>query len=101
MNPAPELRIADTSGQDVSLEPTFTARRKWIAGAIAIALIAVGMLAWPAFERWRSAETSVSGERLRYGTVTRGDFVRDISVQGRVVAGVSTTLYASQAGTVT
>jgi HlyD family secretion protein len=52
-------------------------------------------------ERWSRAEQSVSGQRLRIATVTQGDFVRDISVQGRVVAAISPTLYASQAGTIT
>jgi HlyD family secretion protein len=43
----------------------------------------------------------VSGELLRTAVVTQGDFVRDISVQGRVVAAVSPTLYATQSGTIT
>lgn len=47
------------------------------------------------------AQDSVSAERLRTGRVTRGNFVRDISVQGRVVAAVSPTLYATQTGTIT
>ena len=55
----------------------------------------------PAIQRWMSASVSVSGERLRVATVTRADLVRDVSVQGRVVAAVSPTLYAPADGTIT
>ena len=39
-------------------------------------------------------------ERVRIATVTRGDLVRDVSVQGRIVAAVSPTLYATESGTI-
>ena len=38
---------------------------------------------------------------MRVATVTRGDLIRDVSVQGRVVAAVSPTLYAAAPGTIT
>ena len=44
---------------------------------------------------------SVPYDRIRTATVTRGDLVRDVSVQGRVVAAVSPTLYATETGTIT
>jgi len=53
------------------------------------------------FNRWTSATASVPLDRLRIAEVIRGDLVRDISVQGRVVAAVSPTLYAPAAGTIT
>jgi HlyD family secretion protein len=43
----------------------------------------------------------VSAERLRFATVERGDLLRDVSVQGRIVAAVMPTLYSAVAGTVT
>ena len=52
-------------------------------------------------KRWATATVSVPYERVRTATVTRGDLVRDVSVQGRVVAAVSPTLYASASGTIT
>ena len=55
----------------------------------------------PAFNRWASASITVPMDRLRVATVVRGDLVRDVSVQGRVVAAVSPTLYASASGTIT
>ena len=55
----------------------------------------------PAINRWATATVTVSLDRLRIATVTRGDLVRDVSVQGRVVAAVSPTLYAPAPGTIT
>jgi HlyD family secretion protein len=96
------LTIADTSGQDTLLTPPSRARRNVVvAGAVLVAAVVVVWLAYPAAERWSQAEASVARERLRLATVSRGDFVRDVSVQGRVVAAVSPTLYASQTGTIT
>jgi len=95
------LPIADTSGQDVALAP---ASRKplWIGlGVAAVALTA--LLAWgaPQLLRWSQAEAAVPRERLRFAEVHYGDLVRDVSVQGRVVAAVSPTLFASSDGTIT
>ncbi len=69
--------------------------------AIALTVIAAGVLAAPLVKRWASASVSVPYERIRTATVMRGDLVRDVSVQGRVVAAVSPTLYASAAGSIT
>ncbi|MDA0688744.1 MAG: efflux RND transporter periplasmic adaptor subunit [Proteobacteria bacterium] len=95
------MPISDTSSQDVALTPRSNSTRTVIIGAV-IGLL--GLAAWfvtPMIQRWTLAEDTISAERLRTATVSRGDFVRDISVQGRVVAAVSPTLYATQTGTVT
>ena len=55
----------------------------------------------PAISRWASASVTVPFERIRVATVERGDLVRDVSVQGRVVAAVSPTLYAPAPGSIT
>jgi HlyD family secretion protein len=54
----------------------------------------------PSVQRWANATVSVPFERVRTATVTRGDLVRDVSVQGRVVAAVRPTLYATAPGTI-
>jgi HlyD family secretion protein len=62
------------------------------------------LLAWlaaPTFQRWADATISVPLARVRVATVIRGDLVRDVSVQGRVVAAVSPTLYSTASGTIT
>ncbi len=55
----------------------------------------------PVVNRWTNATVSVPYERIRTATVTRGNLVRDVSAQGRVVAAVSPTLYATASGTIT
>jgi HlyD family secretion protein len=64
-------------------------------------MLALVWIAIPVVNRWANATVSVPLERLRIAEVTRGDLVRDVSVQGRVVAAVSPTLYAREAGTIT
>mgnify|MGYP001821782749 FL=1 len=66
-----------------------------------LAVLVMAWLATPAVKRWASATISVPLDRLRVATVVRTDLVRDVSVQGRVVAAVSPTLYASAPGTIT
>ena len=58
-------------------------------------------MATPWVKRWANASVSVPYDRVRTATVTRGDLVRDVSVQGRIVAAVSPTLYATESGTIT
>jgi HlyD family secretion protein len=92
--------IPDTSGQDVVVERKprrRVARALVYAGVAAVALGAVGVLAWS----WKDTTQSVSASRLRIATVTRGTLVRDAAVNGRVVAAVSPTLFAPAAGAVT
>ncbi len=96
------MAIADTSGQDVLLKQKSRVRRTTLLAAAA--LVVTGLSVWvvvPGLQRWSQAEARVVRERLRLATVSRGDFVRDVSVQGRVVAAVSPTLYATQDGTIT
>jgi HlyD family secretion protein len=77
-------------------------RRKYIAiGALGVVVIASILVATPWVKRWANASISVPYERVRTATVTRGDLVRDVSVQGRIVAAVSPTLYATESGTIT
>jgi HlyD family secretion protein len=54
----------------------------------------------PWLQRWADATISIPFDRVRLATVTRGDLVRDVSVQGRVVAAVSPTLYSTAPGTI-
>ncbi|MEX2132188.1 MAG: HlyD family efflux transporter periplasmic adaptor subunit [Pseudohongiellaceae bacterium] len=96
------MKITDTSAQDVQLAPPLRWRR-WLILLLPVLLLVViaGWFMGPIVQRWSQAQISVSAERLRFAQVNRGNFVRDVSVQGRVVAAVSPTLYASQSGTIT
>ncbi len=66
-----------------------------VAGA---ALLMVG-ISW-VVTQWLSGSRSFDAERLRIATVTRGELVRDLAADGRVIAANSPTLYAIAAGTV-
>lgn len=95
------MTIRDTSGQDLSLNrsPFAASRRRWlIVGGIAVVLVAAvgGVLS-----SWRGGGRSVDATRLRIAQVQRGDLVRDLSAEGRVISANSPTLYTIAAGTVT
>ena len=85
----------------MTLAPRDPRRKRLIIGGIGVAVIAALWVALPVVQRWANATISVPADRVRTATVTRGDLVQDVSVQGRVVAAVSPTLYASAAGTIT
>ncbi|WJG10916.1 HlyD family efflux transporter periplasmic adaptor subunit [Aliiglaciecola sp. LCG003] len=95
------MRIEDTSGQDVALKTK--KNNKPIISLVIISIVFV--LAYftlaPALNNWSSSYQSISSQRLRLATVDRGDLVRDLSVQGRVVASVSPRLYSPAQGTIT
>jgi len=95
------LKIAEPSAQDVALERRSTWKRWWPGAAAAVALLAGAVLTLPALQRWAGSAVSVPLDRLRLATVERADLVRDASVQGRVVAAVSPSLFAPAAGNIT
>jgi len=91
--------IRDTSQQDAVIAPPAGHQAKrgavWIGAAVAVLAVCAFLVSG-----WRGSEASVSGARLRIAEVTRGTLVRDASVNGRVVAAVSPTLYAKAPSTV-
>jgi len=95
------LKIADTSAQDVQLAPRNRKNRQIMGGSILVLLLAVIWIAVPVVKRWANATVTVPIDRLRVATVSRGDLVRDVSVQGRVIAAISPTLYSTAAGSIT
>jgi HlyD family secretion protein len=96
-----KLKIADTSAQDVVLAPKSRKSRYLIGGSTLLLLLVIAWIMIPVINRWASATVTVPLERLRIAAVTRGDLVRDVSVQGRVIAAISPTLYAPAAGSIT
>ncbi|UCF38943.1 MAG: efflux RND transporter periplasmic adaptor subunit [Acidobacteriota bacterium] len=80
-----------------------SSRGKWIlltALSLAVVGLLTGVYLYPSFNRWVSADRSIDRERLRLGQVTRGDLMRDVSVQGRIVAADHPTLLSSAQGVV-
>src|ERR1700691_1939945 len=95
------VKIRDTAATDVALDDAPRRRRqRWYRGVGALAVLALIALTYPALHRWARSEQTVSLDQLRLATVTRGTFVRDVSVDGKVVAAVSPTLYSDVTGTV-
>ncbi len=86
--------IRDTSLQDALLTPPPAQKAKrralLVGGAVALAALAIFLLS-----NWSASERSVSASRLRIAEVGRGTLVRDASVNGRVVAAVSPTLFST------
>lgn len=96
------MKIADTSEQDVIINRASSSKKRWMLGlGILSIFIIVGVLVTPFLQRWSASEASVSADKIRIAQVKRKDFVRDISVQGRVVAAVSPRLYSTAQGTIT
>jgi len=95
------LKIADTSAQDVTLKARPGSRKKVLAVAVILVLIFLAWMVLPSLQRWAGSSISVPRDRLRLAVVARADLVRDVSVQGRVVAAVSPSLFAPAAGTIT
>jgi HlyD family secretion protein len=85
----------------VRLAPRDPRRNQLIVAGIGVAVIASVLFAAPWVKRWANATVSVPMDRVRTAVVTRGDLVRDVSVQGRIVAAVSPTLYATASGNIT
>lgn len=93
--------IRDTSAQDQTLSshaaPAPWKRWLWPAVAALVVLVAIGFAA----RAWLGASRSFDSARVRVAEVTRGDMVRDIAADGRVIAANNPVLYAISAGTVT
>ena len=95
------MMIRDTSAQDRMVEVKPNRKRRLIF--IGAGVVVLALLVWlaPGIGRLFSASASVSSSRLAFATVERGLFVRDIAAEGKVVAAVSPTLYATYGGAVT
>lgn len=92
--------IRDTSAQDqVSTQRPQPTWRRWLWPAVATVVV-IGGIGYVA-SSWLGASRSFDGGRLRIAEITRGDLVRDIAADGRVIAANSPVLYAISAGTVT
>jgi len=95
------MAIRDTSAQDhvISSRSAPAPWKRWLwpgIGAVAL-LVAIG---W-AISGWSAGSRSFDAGRVRIAEVKRGDLVRDIAADGRVIAANSPILYAISAGTVT
>lgn len=93
------MSIRDTAAQDRVLSATGQTRRRRRTILLVLAAIAIATTA--VVVAWRGGSRSVDAERVRIAEVRRGDLVRDLSAEGRVISANSPTLYAISGGTVT
>ncbi|PHS20602.1 MAG: efflux transporter periplasmic adaptor subunit [Kangiella sp.] len=91
--------IQDTSSQDVILTKSKTVPTKLIV-VVAIVLV-LSFLFYSLISNWAATDQSVDRSRLRIASVEKGMFVRDISLQGNIIAANSPKLYSPSVGTVT
>lgn len=93
--------IKDTSGQDTAIEPRQKHKKAivtWLA--IGVSIVAVLIFILPGLNALFQSGAAVSKRQIQLATVTRGDLTRDVSVQGKIIAAISPTLYAPSGGTV-
>ena len=92
------IGIRNTDAQDLVIQPRRT--RRWL---LAVGMILAGVAVFfivRAAGTWMRADSTVNIERLRFATVSRADLVRDIPIQGTVVAAIKPTLFAPSPGRV-
>ncbi|MES2049132.1 MAG: efflux RND transporter periplasmic adaptor subunit [Pseudomonadota bacterium] len=92
--------IRDTSAQDAILTapPVWRSKKLYVWTGLVIALVVAGVVVLSA---WSGSTKSVNLTRLKIAQVSRGLLVRDVAVNGRLVAAISPTLYSTASSTVT
>lgn len=94
--------IRDTQGQDIERDRgSFLKRNLKVITIAGLAAAILLVLLIPLLSNWSKASRSVNAERLRFATVQNTAFIRDVAVQGLVVAAISPTVFATNAGIVT
>jgi HlyD family secretion protein len=101
VNESTSTPIRDTSAQDTVLGTAAAGARRrrarWLGAAAGLVLITLA--SW-VVAGWSGGGRSFDSARLRIAEVKRGDLVRDLGADGRVIAANSPTLYAIAGGTV-
>ena len=92
--------IRDTSGQDarIAAPPVWRRKKVWILSLLAIAFL---IIAFVLLRTYGNSSKSINSARIKVAQVTRGTLVRDVAVNGRMVAAISPTLYSTASSTVT
>lgn len=92
--------IRDTSGQDavIAAAPLWRRKKLIVGFVLAIAFVVVSIFLIRTFA---NSSKSINASRIKIAEVTRGTLVRDVAVNGRMVAAISPTLYSTASSTVT
>lgn len=92
--------IRDTSGQDqvIAQEPVWRRKKLVVGAVVGMALVIASFVLVRGFS---NSSKSINSARIKVAVVTRGNLVRDVAVNGRMVAAISPTLYSTAPSTVT
>ena len=94
--------IADTSAQDTQIEKPRSLNKIIIFSfSIIVAVIVSYFFILPSVVNWSKGTTAVHKDKLNIAAVKQGLFIRDLSVQGKVIAARRPILYSPAQGTVT
>lgn len=94
--------IADTSAQDTKVTKSRSIK-KIIIRSISIVLLVSTVIVFilPSLFNWSSGKIAINKDKINIATVEQGLFIRDLSVQGKVIAAKRPVLYSTAQGTVT
>lgn len=93
--------IRDASNMDKPIDNEPERRRRLVTlCAAAVVLVIGGIAIAPSVARWATSEASVSRAQIRVATVERGDLIREVTADGRVVAASSPTSFSPAQGIV-
>ncbi|RJE72390.1 efflux transporter periplasmic adaptor subunit [Pseudoalteromonas sp. MSK9-3] len=94
--------IADTSAQDTQIEKPRSLNKIIIFSfSIILAVIVSYFFILPSVVNWTKGTSAVHKDKLNIAAVKQGLFIRDLSVQGKVIAARRPILYSPAQGTVT
>ncbi|MBE0370200.1 efflux RND transporter periplasmic adaptor subunit [Pseudoalteromonas aurantia] len=94
--------IADTSAQDTKIATPHSIKKiTVILSYVVLVLILSYIFILPSLLNWSTGQSAINKEKLHLATVEKGLFVKDLSVQGKVIAARRPVLYSSAQGTVT
>lgn len=92
--------IQGTEQQDSIIQRPVSSRVRRFVAIMVVAAVGITLMIVLFQSMADSASLVVPRNQLQFGTVQRGDLIRDISVQGRIVAANAPTLYSQETGQV-
>ncbi|BBN83920.1 RND transporter MFP subunit [Pseudoalteromonas sp. A25] len=94
--------IPDTSAQDTQISgKSSKAKSIWFMSGLVLLFLLLYFVITPAFTNWSNGTNSVALDKIRVAQVEKGLFIRDFSLQGKVVAARRPVIYSPAQGTVT
>jgi len=93
--------INNTSGQDEVISKSVNKKPWKKIIIILLIMVAIIWISLPTLSQWMGGIPSVDAQTISRAKVFKGTLVRDVAVNGKLVAANAPTLYSSEAGQVT